>query len=209
MRARHRPYLRYAASQIIRQGPPQAACLGLVGWFAMWQTRPQAAHPRAPAARGADKGRDPQSGQGPNARRLNCGRARAAPQRARTPPRGLAAGRRERGGAATPGGPSAGRAAPARAEPQAGQRGAAGRSQARPGRRRGRPHSPHRVGAGPRRSTDAATGEGEERGKAARSAPPKGAWPCGAGRCPRATAGGWQAPQGRDLSRRRRRPAAT
>lgn len=154
-------------------------------------------NPRAPAARGANKGRDPQSGQGPNARRLNCGRARAAPQRARTPPRGLAAGRRERGGAATPGGPSAGRAAPARAEPQAGQRGAAGRSQARPGRRRGRPHSPHRVGAGPRRSTDAATGAGEEQSKAAPQARPAGAWPCFAEGYPRATAGGWQAPQGR------------
>lgn len=40
----------------------------------------------------------------------------------------------------------------------------------RPGRRGGRPHSPHIVGAGPPRSTYAATGEGEERGKAARSA---------------------------------------
>lgn len=78
-RAMHRPWLHCATAQIIRQGPPQAACLGLVGWAAMWQTRPQAALPRAPAARGADKGRDPQSGQGPNARRLNCGRARAAP----------------------------------------------------------------------------------------------------------------------------------
>lgn len=56
----------------------------------------------------------------------------------------------------------------------------------RTGRRRGRPHSPHIVGAGPRRSTDAATGEGEERGKA-REAARLRAWPCGAEGCPRAT----------------------
>ena len=54
-------------------------------------------NPRAPAARGADKGRDPQRGQGPNARRLNCGRARDAPRgRGRRPAarrRDAAAGR--------------------------------------------------------------------------------------------------------------------
>ena len=162
----------------------------------MWPSRPQAAQPRAPAARGANKGRDPQSGQGPNARRLNCGRARAAPQRARTPPRGLAAGRRERGGAATPGGPSAGRAAPARAEPQAGQRGAAGRSQARPGRRAAPPQKPPRVGAG---RPGAPTPQPARGWRGARPAkrPPQGAWPCGPTGWPRATAGGWQAPQGR------------
>lgn len=118
------------------------------------------------------------------------------PEGADAAPR-LGGGTPQRGGAATPGGPSAGRAAPARAEPQAGQRGAAGRSQARPGRRRGRPHSPHRVGAGPRRSTDAATGAGEEQSKAAPQARPAGAWPCFAEGYPRATAGDWQAPQGR------------
>ena len=41
----------------------------------------------------------------------------------------------------------------------------------RPGRRRGRPHSPHRVGAGPRRSTCAATGAGLAGGKAREAAP--------------------------------------
>lgn len=74
-------------------------------------------------------------GQGPQARE------------ARTPP---AARRRDAaaGGAATPGGPSGGRAAAAQAAPQAGQRGAAGRRQALPGRRGGRPHSPHSWGPG-------------------------------------------------------------
>lgn len=95
------------------------------------------------------------------------------PEGADAAPR-LGGGTPQRGGAATPGGPSGGRAAPAQAEPQAGQRGAAGRSQARPGRRRGRPHSPHRVGAGPRRSTDAATGAGEEQSKARRRRPRRG-----------------------------------
>lgn len=52
--AMHRPWLHCATAQIIRQGPPQAACLGLVGWSATWQTRPQAAQPRATAARGAE-----------------------------------------------------------------------------------------------------------------------------------------------------------
>ena len=41
----------------------------------------------------------------------------------------------------------------------------------RPGRRGGRPHSPHTVGAGPPRSTYAAAGEGEEQSKARRAAP--------------------------------------
>lgn len=58
------------------------------------------------------------------------------------------------------------------------------------GRRGGRPHSPHRVGAGPPRSTCAATGTGEEQCKAGPSARPAGAWPCIAEGCPRATAGG-------------------
>lgn len=56
----------------------------------------------------------------------------------------LGGGTPQRGGAATPGGPSGGRAAPA----QAGQRGAAGRSLARPGRRAAPPQKPPRVGAG-------------------------------------------------------------
>lgn len=58
------------------------------------------------------------------------------------------------------------------------------------GRRGGRPHSPHRVGAGPPRSTCAATGTGEEQCKAGPLARPAGAWPCIAEGCPRATAGG-------------------
>lgn len=57
------------------------------------------------------------------------------------------------------------------------------------GRRGGRPHSPHTVGAGPPRSTCAATGTGEEQCKA-RCKRPVGAWPCIAEGCPRATAGG-------------------
>ena len=44
---------------------------------------------------------------------------------------------------------------------------------------------------------DAATGAGEEQSKAAPQARPAGAWPCFAEGYPRATAGGWQAPQGR------------
>lgn len=44
----------------------------------------------------------------------------------------------------------------------------------RPGRRGGRPHSPHRVGAGPPRSTYAATGEGEEQRKARCKRPRRG-----------------------------------
>lgn len=58
------------------------------------------------------------------------------------------------------------------------------------GRRGGRPHSPHFVGAGPPRSTCAATGTGEEQCKAGPAARPTGAWPCIAEGCPRATAGG-------------------
>ena len=58
------------------------------------------------------------------------------------------------------------------------------------GRRGGRPHSPHTVGAGPPRSTCAATGTGEEQCKAGPAARPAGAWPCIAEGCPRATAGG-------------------
>lgn len=80
------------------------------------------------------------------------------------------------------------------------------------GRRRGRPHSPHIVGAGPRRSTNAATGAGEEQCKAGPAARPAGAWPCIAEGYPRATAGGQldrDAPQARpwpphDPDRRRR-----
>jgi hypothetical protein len=197
IRARHRPYLRYAASQIIRQGPPQAACLGLVGWFAMWQTRPQAAHPRAPAARGANKGRDPQSGQGPNARRLNCGRARAAPQRARTPPRGSAAGRRSGAGPLR-------RAGLAQAEPhqrrQSRRRASAGRlAGARPDRAGGAdgPTAPTEWGPGRAGAPTPRPARGRSKARPRRRRAPKGAWPCFAEGYPRATAGGWQAPQGR------------
>jgi hypothetical protein len=59
---------------------------------------------------------------------------------------------------------------------------------------------PPRVGAGPPRSTCAATGAGEEQCKAGPLARPAGAWPCIAEGCPRATAGGQldqDAPQAR------------
>lgn len=161
-----------------------------------WPSRPQAAFPRAPAARNARIGRTC-AALARGVKIAGPRRGKAAGRRARP---GLAAGRREGRAPATPGGPSAGRAAPAQAEPQAGQRGAAGRSQARPGRRRGRPHSPHFVGAGPRRSTCAATGAGEEQCKAGPTVRPAGAWPCIAEGCPRATAGGQlgrDAPQAR------------
>lgn len=104
----------FATLEIIRQGPPQAACLGLAGCSPVWPSRPQAAYPCAPAARGADKGRDPQSGQGPHARRLNCGpagargAARARPRRGAADERpeargpGLAAGTPRGAAAATP-----------------------------------------------------------------------------------------------------------
>lgn len=117
------------------------------------------------------------------------------PEGADAAPR-LGGGTPQRGGAATPGGPSVGRAAPARAEPQAGQRGAAGRSQARPGRRAAPPQKPPRVGAG---RPGAPTPQPARGWRGARPAkrPPQGAWPCGPTGWPRATAGGWQAPQGR------------
>lgn len=117
------------------------------------------------------------------------------PEGADAAPR-LGGGTPQRGGAATPGGPSRGRAAPAQAEPQAGQRGAAGRGQARPGRRAAPPQKPPRVGAG---RPGAPTPQPARGWRGARPAkrPPKGAWPCGPTGWPRATAGGWQAPKGR------------
>lgn len=48
-----------------------------------------------------------------------------------------------------------------------------------------------------RRNPDAATGAGLAGGARPAKRPPKGAWPCGPTGWPRATAGGWQAPQGR------------
>lgn len=103
---------------------------------------------------------------------------------------------REPRGAATPGGECVGRAErhALRRRRWACWRGWPERR--RPGRRRGRPQSPHIVGAGPRRSTYAAPSAGCSRGKAARSAHRR----CLALRRLRvacATAGGWQAPQAR------------
>lgn len=158
---------------------------------------PAGGAPRAPAARGANKGRDPQSGQGPNARRLNCGRARAAPQRARTPPRGSAAGRRSGAGPLR-------RAGLAQAEPhqrrQSRRRASAGRlAGARPDRAGGAdgPTASTEWGPGRAGAPTPRPARGRSKARPRRRRAPKGAWPCFAEGYPRATAGGWQAPQGR------------
>lgn len=165
-------------------------------------------NPRAPAARGADKGRDPQSGQGPNARRLNCGRARAAPQRARTPPRGSAAGRRSGAGPLR-------RAGLAQAEPhqrgQSRRRASAGRLAGARHARAGGPHrpkSPHEWGrGGPEHRRRNRRGAGG--GQGPRSGPRRGLGLAArlGGPAQRLAAG--KPRRGADLSRRRRRPAAT
>lgn len=133
---------------VLCQGPLQAAPQGL----GLGIRSPV----RYPAAAGVSlRPSRPQSGQrprlrGPSGRRLNCG-----------PPQGQglqqqpAAGAPARLGGAAP--PARG---PGPLRPPAGR-----------GRRGGRPHSPHRVGAGPPRSTCAATGTGEEQCKARRAAP--------------------------------------
>ena len=178
----------------------RGACLGLAGRGNGRHSRPQAAFPRAPPranARGG--GACAASARGG----LNCGPPqRREPNDRRKPGESLppAGGRAPEGRlgasgrspeAQAPKGRYAGRrvrrqSRAARPAPQAWPGWQGWPKRRRTGRRRGRPHSPHIVGAGPRRSTDAATGEGEERGKA-REAARLRAWPCGAEGCPRAT----------------------
>ena len=172
------------------------------------RSRPQAAQPRAPAARGADKGRDPQSGQGPNARRLNCGRARDAPRGRGPRP---AARRRD---AASGAGPLR-RAGLAQAEPrqrgQSRRRASAGRLAGARHARAGGPHrpkSPHEWGrGGPEHRRRNRRGAGG--GQGPRSGPRRGLGLAArlGGPAQRLAAG--KPRRGADLSRRRRRPAAT
>lgn len=77
---------------------------------------------------------------------------------------------REPRGAATPGGECVGSAERQRLRRRRWRCWRGVPQRRRPGRRRGRPQSPHIVGAGPRRSTDAAPSAGKEQSKAARSA---------------------------------------
>lgn len=129
----------------------RGACLGLAGRGNGRHSRPQAASPRAPPranARGG--GACAASARGG----LNCG-----------PPQRREPNDRRKPGESLP--PAGGRA------PE-GRLGASGRSpeaQAPKGRYAGRPHSPHIVGAGPPRSTNAATGAGLAGGKAREAAP--------------------------------------
>jgi hypothetical protein len=170
-RAGHPPRLAHAGRGTGRQGPRcgrlaalRGACLGLAGRGTGRHSRPQAAFPRAPPranARGG--GACAASARGG----LNCGPPQGQgrrPQGAarlgrwkRRGPRPRYAGRRVRR-----------QSRAARPAPQAWPCWRGWPERRRPGRRRGRPHSPHTVGAGPRRSTDAATGEGEEQSKARR-----------------------------------------
>lgn len=169
------PYLAHAGAGVILSQP-----LRLDRSPRVWHSRPQAAYPCAPAARNA--------GKGPACGALAGGVEIAAPQGRRgaawTRPRTGAAGerpacrqprlgRRRRRGA---GGGYAGRRGRRQSRAsKASAAGGAGRhgwpERRRPGRRGGRPHSPHTVGAGPPRSTYAAAGEGEEQSKARRAAP--------------------------------------
>ena len=126
-------------------------------------TPPQRAYLCAPAARNA--------GKGPACGALAGGVQIAAPRRGKGCSSSPQPGPRLGWGAAPPA------RGPGPLRPPEGR-----------GRRGGRPHSPHRVGAGPPRSTCAAPGTGEEQCKAGPSARPAGAWPCIAEGCPRATA---------------------
>lgn len=126
-------------------------------------TPPQRAYLRAPAARNA--------GKGPACGALAGGVQIAAPRRGKGCSSSPQPGPRLGWGAAPPA------RGPGPLRPPEGR-----------GRRGGRPHSPHFVGAGPPRSTCAATGTGEEQCKAGPTARPAGAWPCIAEGCPRATA---------------------
>lgn len=109
-------------------------------------TPPQRAYLCAPAARKA--------GKGPACGALAGGVQIAAPRRGKGCSSSPQPGPRLGWGAAPPA------RGPGPLRPPAGR-----------GRRGGRPHSPHRVGAGPPRSTCAATGTGEEQCKARRAAP--------------------------------------
>lgn len=107
------------------------------------------------------------------------------PEGADAAPR-LGGGTPQRGGAATPGGPSAGRAAARRL---------AGDRPDRAGGADG-PTAPTEWGPGRAGAPTPRPARGW-RGARPAQRPPQGAWPCGPTGWPRATAGGWQAPQGR------------
>lgn len=118
-------------------------------------------------------------------------------QRARTPPRGSAAGRRSGAGPLR-------RAGLAQAEPhqrgQSRRRASAGRlAGARPDRAGGAdgPTAPTEWGPGRAGAPTPRPARGRSKARPRRRRAPQGAWPCFAEGYPRATAGGWQAPQGR------------
>ena len=118
-------------------------------------------------------------------------------QRARTPPRGLAAGRRSGAGPLR-------RTGLAQAEPhqrgQSRRRASAGRlAGARPDRAGGAdgPTAPTEWGPGRAGAPTPRPARGRSKARPRRRRAPEGAWPCFAEGYPRATAGGWQAPQGR------------
>lgn len=146
-------------------------------------SRPQAAYPCAPAARNAGKGpacgalaggveiAAPQGRRGAAWTRPQTGAAGERPA-CRQPRLGRCKRRGAGGGYAGRRGRRQSRACKASAAGGAGRHGWPERR--RPGRRGGRPHSPHTVGAGPPRSTCAATGTGEEQSKARCKRPRRG-----------------------------------
>ena len=145
----------------------RGACLGLAGRGNGRHSRPQAAFPAPRRARmRGEGGACAASARGG----LNCGPPQGQgrrPQGAarlgrwkRRGPRPRYAGRRVRR-----------QSRAARPAPQAWPGWQGWPECRRPGRRGGRPHSPHIVGAGPPRSTNAATGAGLAGGKAREAAP--------------------------------------
>lgn len=187
----------FAAPEIIRQGPPQAACLGLAGCAPVWPSRPQAAYPCAPAAREArDRAATRKAGKA-LARGVKIAAAHGPRPRGRG--RRPAAWRRD---AASGAGPLR-RAGQAEAEPhqrrQSRRRASAGRlAGAWPARAGGAdgPTAPTEWGPGRAGAPTPRPARGRSKARPAAGGP-AGAWPCFAEGYPRATAGGWQAPQGR------------
>lgn len=171
--------------------PPQGwrshqrgACLGLAGRLTGRHIPPAGGVSPRPAAREA-RGRRRLRRQCARRYRLPPAAAARAEQAALAPRSELAARRgasargaawrgasderqREPRGAATPGGECVGSAERQRLRRRRWRCWRGVPERRRPGRRRGRPQSPHVVGAGPRRSTYAATGEGKEQSKARR-----------------------------------------
>ena len=192
-RAGHPPRFALAGRGTGRQGPRlwaafaalRGACLGLAGRDNGRHSRPQAAFPAPRRARMRGKG----GACAASARGgLNCGPPQGQgrrPQGAarlgrwkRRGPRPRYAGRRVRR-----------QSRAARPAPQAWPGWQGWPECRRPGRRGGRPHSPHVVGAGPPRSTCAATERGLCPGQGPRSGPLAGL-ALRRARVARATAGG-------------------